>query len=473
MLLTALFLVTRPVHDPDFWWHLTTGRWILAHHAIPHHDLYTFTVPGHIWVTHEWLAEVGLAALVALGGLPAVSTLFALITLAAWCLAARTAALWGARPYALAAGMFILGVASGYALWGPRAQMITVLGMAWLMWALTRWRLSGGRSRAIWWLPPLMVLWVNLHGGYIMAFVLVGAVLAGETLKRLAGWEPAVGWLRIADLSLVGLLTLLAALLNPNGATIITYPFQTVGSPAQMTFIYEWMSPNFHLVEMRFFELLLLAWLVGVALARKLDLTDALLGLGTLALALESTRQVELFAIVATPLVIKAWTQAWDRLHPQPAAEAPRLSPLMAALPVALVALVVVGVSVGKILPEAQARAQAPDYPAAAAGYLAAHPLDGPLFNTYDWGGYLIYRLWPQQRVFIDGSADVMGDDLLTQYITVSQLRPGWTAVLDRYRIRYVLYDTGTPLAVALDANPAWRVVYRDPVATLYRRQGG
>jgi hypothetical protein len=475
LLLLTLVLVSRPVQDPDFWWHLTTGRWIWAHGAVPHQDIYTFTVPGHIWVTHEWLTELGLAALVWLGGFTAVSLAFALATLAAWWLAARTAALWGARPYPLAAALYILGVVSGYALWGPRAQMITVLGLAFVGWALTRYRLSQGRSRALLWLPLVMVLWVNLHGGYIIAFALLAAVLVGEAWKRLAGWSPALGWQAQADLGLVTLFSLLATLLNPNGASIVAYPFQTIGSPAQMTFIAEWMSPNFHLIEMRPFELLLLAWLLGVILARRLDLSDALLGLGTLAMALQSTRSVEIFAIVGTPLAIKAWTQAWDRWRrpkPEDPTTRPTLRPLLAGAPVVLVAALVLVRSIVGVLPAAQARSQAPDYPKAAADYLAARSMEGRMFNSYGWGGYLIYRLWPQQRVFIDGSADVMGDQLIVQYITVSQLRPGWEGVLDRYRVRYVLYDSGTPLAVVLDHDPAWKAVYRDQVATLYRRVG-
>ncbi|TME77613.1 MAG: hypothetical protein E6I46_04235, partial [Chloroflexi bacterium] len=155
--LTMLIAAVQPVTDPDFWWHLTTGNWILSHHAVPHQDLYTFTVNDHRWITHEWLSEVVLALLYAAGRLPLVSLTLGAVTAAGFLLVYL--AIDRRVNFVIAGLALALGVAAANPIWGPRIQMITfTLSALTYLWVK---RFCEGRSRALYFLPAVMLIWVN------------------------------------------------------------------------------------------------------------------------------------------------------------------------------------------------------------------------------------------------------------------------------------------------------------------------
>jgi len=178
VLLTMLIAALQPVTDPDFWWHITTGNWILSHHAVPHQDLYTFTVPNHRWITHEWLSEVGLAALFAIGRLPLVSLVLGAATAAGFLLVYL--AIDRRVNFIIAGCALVLGVAAANPIWGPRIQMLTfaltALTYLWIK------RYCEGQSRALYALPLIILLWTNLHAGFFIAYAFLGIALAAERL---------------------------------------------------------------------------------------------------------------------------------------------------------------------------------------------------------------------------------------------------------------------------------------------------
>src|SRR2546428_11675083 len=177
-----LIAAVQPVTDPDFWWHITTGNWILSHHTVPHQDLYTFTVNDHRWITHEWLSEVVLALLYAAGRLPLVSLTLGAVTAAGFLLVYL--AIDRRVNFVIAGLALALGVAAANPIWGPRIQMITfALSALTYLWVK---RFCEGRSRALYFLPAVMLVWVNLHGG----FVLGDAILWGAPLGGGLGYLP-------------------------------------------------------------------------------------------------------------------------------------------------------------------------------------------------------------------------------------------------------------------------------------------
>jgi len=141
------------------------------------------------------------------------------------------------------------------------------------------------------------------------------------------------------------------------------------------------------------------------------------------------------------------------------------------------VLVVVVAVAVIKIdsdiSPPVQAKLDASSYPIGAADWLASHPGVGThMYNQYGWGGYLAYRFYPDssRQVFIFGEAELMGDPLLNEYNDVQNLRPDWAAILDKYHVDYVVFNTGAALSNVLTTQPGWKVAYQDPVATIFVR---
>jgi hypothetical protein len=211
--------------------------------------------------------------------------------------------------------------------------------------------------------------------------------------------------------------------------------------------------------EIWFFEGMIFLLLIGMAAARRVDLRRLLLLLAGLALALHSVRNLPLFTIVAVPVLadcgqqaLERWGGALTRRRPLPA------NALTLALngAVLLAVLLAVLVAVRPALSErTDGSLVARDFPIAAADFLQAHPPPGHMLNQYGWGGYLIYRLYPQQRVFVFGDAAVTGDRLLQDYASIIYLSPAEPALLDHYDVNWVIFKADDPLVTALrQANP-------------------
>ena len=471
---------TSSVADPDFWWHLRTGRWMIEHGRLPDHDLYTYTVAGHHWVDHEYLTEVLMAWLNSWGGLVAISISFGLLTWLGFLLLYRTVPT-GRRPYVIAGLGLALAALAGAPIWGPRAQMITFtfscLELYWISGYLA------GRSRTIYFLPLLMVLWANLHGGFVIAFVflaiaitacLVEWALERDQIQRMAQRR------RVRTLGQVLGLALLAVLATPHGLSVYANPIETLTSPAQRRLIVEWFSPDFHQAVLLPFAAMLLL-LFSLFAFRRPSLYQLLLTMAAFFLALQSARNIAIFVAVTTPILIEtasgAWEdfQAWRGWHFAASPSPP--SPLLRA--VTVVALVVIAGAVSLRIGTGLAHQPADvarDYPVRAADYLAAHPEVGThMYNQYGWGGYLVDRFYPDphRAVFIYGEASVMGDSFLQQYQDVQTLRTDWQSVLDQYRVDYVVYNRHEALTNVLEALPEkWDCsVYQDAIAEICVRR--
>ncbi len=167
----AFLFASRPLSDGDFWWHLKTGEYIVRNFSIPRIDFYSFTVPGKEWVAHEWLSEVIFYLVYSRAGFNTLIFIFTVLTvLAFWIVFSRT----NAHP-------FIKGFAVLLSVWsilptiGVRPRTFTLL-FAGIYIALLHRFVRERETRAIWWLVPLMIVWVNLHAGYLIGLVLIGAV---------------------------------------------------------------------------------------------------------------------------------------------------------------------------------------------------------------------------------------------------------------------------------------------------------
>jgi hypothetical protein len=488
-LVSSVALFIRPVSDTDFWFHAAVGRWIVEHGRLPAHDLFTYTVPDHRWVDHEYLSEVLLWLLQARLGLVGVSIAFGALAYAGLLL---VLAACGPRrqPYVIVALATALAAMAGTPIWGARPQMVTfVLLSLELLWLRRFLEADPARrgSRAILWLPAVMVLWSNLHGGWPIGLLFLGIAMAvtaaGLVRDRSAGGaaDPAAAAAardRLRLLAVAGGLSLVAVGLNPNGLAIYAYPLQTLTSAAQQGLIREWASPDFHLAIVRPFELMVLLLLAGFALSRP-SAFDVLVAAAGLALALESVRHIAIFVAAATPALVVAWSDAWrrhlvPRLPARPPSRVPRWAPAVTA-----VALLAVAGTIGQRVAQqlaGQPAVTAQVVPLGAADWLAAHPRVGTrMFNEYSWGGYLAGRFGPdrpngRRPVFIVSEGVLMGDAQLYRYDQVASLQPGWRRVLDETGIDYVVFGRGSALDDVMATETGWRLAYRDGTAVIYVR---
>ncbi|MCL4465421.1 MAG: hypothetical protein M1389_05225, partial [Chloroflexi bacterium] len=226
--------------DPDFWWHLRTGQLIAQTGALPAHDIFSYTAFGQPWMIPEWLAELVTYWLYAAGGYATVVAVFSLVATGAYFVLYRLLLRLGVdRTLALA--LVVWTVVVRWAQWAPRPQLITFLFFSVALYLLFTFK-ERGRAR-LWVLPPLTVVWVNVHGGYVIGILLIGLFVAGEILNHLTH-RPAA---RIRPLIFTGLASVVAALANPSGYAALIYPFKyaTTGN-ASMRYISEWQSVDFH-----------------------------------------------------------------------------------------------------------------------------------------------------------------------------------------------------------------------------------
>ena len=455
--------------DYDYWWHVKTGQYIAETGALPRVDVFSYTAAGHPWVAHEWLTDLLLYGVQQHVGYVGNVVLFALVSTLTALAVYATCRHWGlGEPSATVLMMWASSMSIGSG--NVRPQALTALLVAVFALAVTRYR--RGRSRALWALPPLMALWANLHGGYIMGLVLLGLAILGEAMTQAwARRRPvAPSW----TLLLVTALSAGATLLTPHGVDALLYPFQYAGTQnVHMAYISEWQSPDFHNLDQPFVLLFVPSLLLAVALGvgrRPLGATEALWGLALAAMALQSVRHIALYAIVVTPLLGARIQQVLPDLS-RPLARWRR--PALAAVCWPLLA-----VSVLQMATAAEgwehlrlgAEPRAAGYPAGAVDYIRANDPSGNLFNEYHWGGYLIYQLAPDRRVFIDGRADVYGP-LVDRYHGVARLKPDWRETLDQHDVRLALLEKQAPLADVLQDDPAWQEVYAGEVERLFVRR--
>jgi hypothetical protein len=471
-MIVTLSLFIANEQDPDFWWHLRTGRWMLDNGRLPSVDLYTFTVPGHVWTDHEYLTEILMWLLYRSAGVVGLSIAFGVLTWAGFWLIYRQVR---REPWVIAGIGLAIGAVAGSPIWGPRAQMITFaltcLELYWLNGYLS------GRSRALQLFPLVMVLWANLHGGWVIGFVWLGVALAAELIGWAWNRDNPAHLKHARFLAIISVFSAVAVAATPHGFSLYPYPFQTEGSVAQQSLIVEWFSPDFHQAYLRPFEAMVFLVIIGFTLRRP-PLYEFLLTLVALGLALQSVRNLVLFVAVATPVMINCYSAYWKELSAargwKPVLPPRRIFAVVTAVVLLVIALATALRIADSISPSRQKSLDAASYPIGAADWLASHPDVGTrMYNQYGWGGYLAYRFYPQRnrQVFIFGEAALMGDSLLNQYEDVQTLRTDWKQVLDRYKVDYVVYNRGEALANVLATQPDWTLVYEDSVAVIYVRK--
>jgi hypothetical protein len=463
-LLSALSLIvllgwlSPELSNSDFWWHLKTGQYIWENHRLPVPDPFAFTTAGAapaypgeartrvFNLTHEWLAQVCFYLVSRLAGWPGL-ILFRAIILSLFCAAAgwvawrRTGQIYRGIACALAVG----GVAESFAV--DRPYIFTYLFLA-----VTVAILETG-SVWIWLLPPLFVVWANCHGGFFLGWI---AVLAYAVSKR-----DRRTWLAAA-------ISIAASGLNPNGfsAPLILSAYRKSFMQSRLL---EWAPPTLWPPA---WPLILLAggaatlWLAR----RKVRISDWLLFAAFTAAALAASRNEILIGFFA-PIAIASYLPAWKR--PLPHA-------LEWAAGAALFIVLILGAFTGRFF---QLRVTWWQFPTGAAEFLASHGIRERIFNTYEDGGYLIWRLWPQERVFIDGRA--LSDSVFLDYARIlynHDANGGKSAqqLLAQYGIDVIVmsgfeYVTGNVylLAPAL-ADPGqteWKLVYGDAGGLVFMRR--
>ena len=441
------------LNDGDTWSHVATGDWILQHGAIPRADPFSYTFAGAPWTAHEWLSETLFALCFRVAGWSGVTLLTgAAAGVAIFVMAQRAARDLSGVPLiavtALAASLLAPGLLAR-----PHVLALPALAV-WGAGLLAARDRNQAPSLA---LVPVMTLWANLHGGFVVGLALIApfALEAWLTAPRLRRTSVIRDWSVFAAASLA------AALLTPFGVEGLAFPFKLM-AVAHLADIGEWRPETFaHPGPMEIAMLGLLA----LALARpfRMPLARAALLVGLVHLALQHSRHETLLAILA-PMLLATPIAGALGAAPAPQAGRPARWPLVAAAVAAALALA------GARLALPIARADAATAPMAALDAVPAALRERPVLNDYAFGGYLI---WAKLRPFIDGRADMYGDAFLGLYERIAAGDPeALEASLKRYDVAWTVFAPGQRVNALLDREPGWRRLYADRFAVVHVREG-
>lgn len=462
--------------DGDTGWHIRTGEYILDHGRIPHADLFSYSKPGAPWFAWEWLSDIVFALLFRAAGLKGV-VLFCGVLIAGVATLLLRYTLWRGSNGLIALGTTLLAVGSSSIHFLARPHLFTLFFLPVSIWILQRDRegIERGRSgRAVWLLIPLVAIWTNLHGGFVVLLVCLGLLVFGCALERR---HSRARWVAVRRYS--GLLAgcSAATLCNPYGLQLHSHIWSYLRADWIRNLVQEFQAPTFRNEGQMQFELLLMAGLIvaGVLILRR----KAVEPLWLIFLAhssLTSVRHAPLFAVVAAPLVALELSRLW-RTRPMPAKTKPigrilfelgeDLRPAFRRSTVWAMAGVVALAVLGKPL------VWPVDFPNEAfpTGLIHRHQdllSHGRVFTTDQWADYLIYSFYPGQRVFIDGRSDFYGEALGREYLSLLEGSYRTEHVMQERGFDVLLLPVESSLAELVKRQSGWRIVEDDGRAILF-----
>jgi hypothetical protein len=371
----------------------------------------------------------------------------------------------------LCAMVTLLATAASSSHWLARPHVFSLLFT--IIWCHCLDRFQYRNQRTLIYLPLLMLVWVNLHGGFMIGLVFLAIYLSGNIFFALGNGSKSLEHIDKAKrLALAFIATLVACLINPNGAEILWFPFRVTSDRFIMDRVIEFLSPNFH--DTLPFKYMLLATIGALALSRSaLNLIEVTLVLLLSYMALYSARHMSLFAIVVAPIllrslenILRGFPDRYFQIYQR------RVANLLAieangrryVWPLAGVILIIGLGMAGTI----QYGFSDKKFPVAAVDFLKKEPVAGNMFSSDEFGDYLIFTAWPAYRVFMDGRSDMYGEKYGRDYLRVANAQRGWKEVFEKYNITWVLFDTESPLTAALQEQADWQPIYSDRTATLF-----
>jgi len=451
--------VLKGTRDPDYFWHLTTGRYI-ATHGIPSVDPFSFTWAGKPWTLHEWLSELGLYSVVSTVGTVGATLLVGLIATAAFGVLAALLRRAGVRSLVI-----VLVCALGGWVLIPyltvRPQAISWLLLAGLVAVLLSLRADRPRRSLV--LIPYFIAWANLHGLWVIGLGVVGLYLFFTLIGR-TPMSPARRWMLA---SFGG--CLLATMLTPAGPAGILYPLRYI-QPGNwgLANIQEWQSPNFHdAVNWGFLVLIVALLLNGGRSTPAWLLAASVVGL---ALGLASVRNEPIAAILAVPSLGFGIEERLGRFRPRREALRPSIAVGRRVLELGTAAIVAIAAAL-ILLPSSPlqiVRVPPDPYPTQAVTVLLRMKPDTHVLAEYGWGGYVISRIYDSGgRVFVDGRNDMYSEQILNDYSTIRDVSGDWSGLTQKYGVEAMLFPPYATIVKGPATDAGWCQAYRDATAVL------
>lgn len=461
---TIFVYAINSIGQVDTFYHIKTGGYVWQTKSVPTHDIFSLTALGNKWIPHEWLAQLifyFIHRAAGIAGLMAFSAFLAALTY--WMLL-RTAIRRNAHSFLTPLVLFILGYLT-LELWVPRPQIFGFLGLVLLLYVLEKYR-DNFQKKYLAWSMGIVWLWANIHASFILGLVVLFWYFFAEQIKLLTPKifgtnglnQKAANWLGAGALSAATI-----ALANPSGYKVFLYNFYVRDTAAVLN-VAEWQPITlFFQNDMAkiFITIFVLAdiFLITRFVAKETrDLTSLGLVVGISILPFISIRHVGFWPLVAAPLF--AGTIAPIAAKIEDLLGVRRAIAILAGL-----FLLFLG---GRYFTFPRTRIDPATTPVKAVDFIESSGLRGPFFNLYNEGGYLIWRLWPKEKVFIDGRSEVYGPKQLNEFFTIIQGKPGWEDLIDKkYKLNYFLL-TYQPQSLMNAVGPLTSVLFKKHFVLVY-----
>ncbi|MGD9976105.1 MAG: hypothetical protein AB7S77_23865 [Desulfatirhabdiaceae bacterium] len=466
------------LNDGDTGFHIRIGEYIMKNLAIPKNDPFSFISPPLFFTAHEWLSAVIMESIHSIAGLTGVVLFFASIISLTYSLLFKLFVAENDNIFISVALVLLLTVSSAVH-WLARPHAFTLLFTVIWYYLLHKHQESPDRNlSSLCFMPLIMVFWVNLHGGFLVGFILNGICILGNLVEyvRMSGEDRNILRQKMIDLFSVTLFCVLVCLINPYGWHILIFPFQLISQDFMINYIGEFQSPNFHTVLLSFFKYSVLLSIALIALSKKRLKPHALISiLVFLSMSLTSVRHVPLFCIIVFPILLGLVRPMIENpnskigifFHTRSARCRQTDAQAKGALwPVIVVILVITAAGSERLThgfdPELK--------PMNAMAFINSEDIPGNMFNEYETGDFIIYSTWPRYKVFIDGRADMYGEDHLKAYDTVIKAKQGWQDIIEKHDITWMMVNPSSPISSLLWEMPGWHLIYADKVSHVYVR---
>lgn len=489
-----LVLLIHKIYNFDIWWHLKAGQYIIGNQHIPGSDIFSYTASDRLWTDLHWLFQVlaygiwrplgdrGLIAMKIVVLISAFGLLFKMGYRKEW--------------HIVSIVSIFLAILVASERFMVRPEILTLLFTSIYLLMLHQYKYEG--SKFIWLLPILQIVWINTQGLFIIGPILIFAYITGEYIANhvplLRHWrcESTVEGERFRTLSIIALLTVLACFINPYGFRGAVFPlvlFTRIGTSTNVyarTIIEFRKTLSIHPVpfSIYYYKILVAGSLISFILnVKRTDLSRLLVYLGFLYLSLLARRNIALFAFVATPAMVcnvNSFLDSQKRAIEVKGKLVKNSQAIVCLFLILVMFWLITGVSSGKfyrttrIPKEFGFGISGMFYPAGACDFVLKNSISGNIFNDLAIGGYLIWRLYPQKKIFIDGRLEVHSKDSYASYLRFLQDYDFWKRTMDDYEVNCVILGHVVPgtqvLIQRLSQDNRWKIAYFDPTGIVFLR---
>lgn len=429
-------------NDGDTYWHIRAGEWMLDHRAVPHSDMFSYTMAGAPWDAAEWLSEVAMALAWRAAGWSGLHILFgATAALTAGIVAAGLRARMALMP-ALLATVLGLCCVTGSLLARPHLLALPLLAV----WTARLVQARESDRAPSWWLIAVMPLWANLHGSFAFGLALAAALGVEAVIEAKDRRKAALSWSAFAAAATA------CTLLTPEGMQGLLFPLRLMAMSG-LAHLGEWQPSDFSRVSP--FEIALLTLLAILALGKlKVPPFRLLVMVGLTHLALAHGRHQMLWGVTVPLLLAPSLAMAWPRDEEMP-------KPLFAAAGSTALAVLLVARLMWPVT-----RGEDTVSPVTALAHVPRFERELPVLNDYAFGGFLI---WNGVKTFIDSRADLYGDAQLANYAAITAPdKDALSSTLAHYNVRWTIFSARAPVVKLLDTLPGWHRLYGDAIAVVH-----